>query len=916
MALSRSERYLACALLDGTLRLWDRSTKRAVGVLHELAAPVTGLAFGPSEWCVVAVSPAGAPVLWETRTGHFSFLRDERVKGASVAAFNLRDGSLAIGGQDGEVSLWDVRTLACLAVLPAHRGRVSAIAFHPIVSQLATSGADGIVRVWDLRTGGLLRAFQEHRAEVVELSFGPGGRRLVSRDHEHKVKVWSSSQTESMATIAKHGAPLCTVDIGLAGDSITTGGDDDAIKVWDVRTGELLKQLHFEGRWDRTLLTRFRRDGTLVACGVADGQLVVFDPDMTWNSACESRHSMVRRTVSYREMEALGITETPAGDFVLVARDGDRLGLFDFESAVAVAKPRLPSSYLPRLALSLAGGWIALYSGAGHEPFETTPRVDLMRLVNGTLTQRTFVLPVSFFETTGMAINTEGNLLAVSGEDRGAAGLHLWNMEGSQPVLQGSLKTRGGRLENLVFSPDGLSLAASVLRAGLIVWSVTSLTSVRLLKSCKDEVTAMVFSPCGTKLAVALRDSSVRVLALSREGEATVRSLQGHSAIVNALSFSPDGSLLASASHDRTIRLWEPVAGAYVDSVAGHDAAVLQLAFCRAGSSLVSIDADLRAVCSRVCKTPLVADRRGVPSDPDCVDKRVLAGSRTGGPFSCLAWSPEGGRLAITRGTGAVSVLDVALDVPVWKFDGHDGEVKGVSFSPGGAYLATVGADATLRVRPVFGRVGARTLACKGHSAGLSSVAFDPTGEWIATAGRDGSINVWDAAQGRLRHTLTGHQGWVQAVAYSPDGSRLVSASKDGTAKVWETSTGEVMWTLRGHEAGVDSVAISPDGRWLATAGSDELVLLWEARSGHLVRQMRGHVGGVDTVSFSPDGYRLASAGQDGLVRIWDAVSGELRRTMSGFDGSWLHCLAFSPDGRWLAAAGEAPCVSLWDVAP
>ena len=45
---------------------------------------------------------------------------------------------------------------------------------------------------------------------------------------------------------------------------------------------------------------------------------------------------------------------------------------------------------------------------------------------------------------------------------------------------------------------------------------------------------------------------------------------------------------------------------------------------------------------------------------------------------------------------------------------------------------------------------------------------------WSA-GGDDGTVRVWEAASGRLLHTLTGHTGWVRAVGWSPDGARLVS---------------------------------------------------------------------------------------------------------------------------------------------
>ena len=73
-------------------------------------------------------------------------------------------------------------------------------------------------------------------------------------------------------------------------------------------------------------------------------------------------------------------------------------------------------------------------------------------------------------------------------------------------------------------------------------------------------VTALAISADGTSVAASTMDpgnaSAPRPIQLWELGEGRVTTISGHDLYVSALSFSPDGSRLASGSDDRTVRIW------------------------------------------------------------------------------------------------------------------------------------------------------------------------------------------------------------------------------------------------------------------------------------------------------------------------------------------------------------------------
>src|SRR6185369_3283457 len=76
------------------------------------------------------------------------------------------------------------------------------------------------------------------------------------------------------------------------------------------------------------------------------------------------------------------------------------------------------------------------------------------------------------------------------------------------------------------------------------------------------------------------------------------------------------------------------------------------------------------------------------------------------------------------------------------------------------------------------------------HTGDIWGVSFSPDGRWIATAGADHSIRLTHAESIAEKRILRAHEGQVLAVVFSPDGSLLASACEDKTARLWDVATG------------------------------------------------------------------------------------------------------------------------------
>jgi WD40 repeat protein len=131
----------------------------------------------------------------------------------------------------------DAATLASVRTLGGHASPIGALAFAPDGATLATGGYDSLVRVWELARGRLVGELAGHERDVNAIAFVPHGRQLVTGAEDDSVRLWDLAR-EPVAVLEAANW-VSALAFSADGTTLATGGYDRVLRRYDAHTGRL-----------------------------------------------------------------------------------------------------------------------------------------------------------------------------------------------------------------------------------------------------------------------------------------------------------------------------------------------------------------------------------------------------------------------------------------------------------------------------------------------------------------------------------------------------------------------------------------------------------------------------------------------------------------------------------------------------
>ncbi|HET6573707.1 MAG TPA: WD40 repeat domain-containing protein, partial [Fimbriiglobus sp.] len=273
---------LAAVLEDGTAKVWDLKTGKAMATYTAPDGVFYSVAISPDGKSLVAVcGPKGKQSIppsagaflygWDPATGKERFRIPDW---ESTFITYSPDGSRLVGFAQNDVLVADPATGKLAHRLQGHGGwMIAGYAFSADGKRLVTGSVDHTAIIWDLVAGKPALDFDSPRGRVSVLAFSPDGKTLFTGcARDHTGGLWDAETGKRMHLLVADGkgTPRCAaftpdgrhVLVGY-GPEGTSNDKDWAARLWSVADGKLVRE--FGGHTDGVHQLVISPDGRQVA---------------------------------------------------------------------------------------------------------------------------------------------------------------------------------------------------------------------------------------------------------------------------------------------------------------------------------------------------------------------------------------------------------------------------------------------------------------------------------------------------------------------------------------------------------------------------------------------------------------------------------------------------------------------------
>ncbi len=857
----------ASAGVDGTVRLWTTPTAAVPTNGH--TAPLRALASNQNgEWFVTGSDDKTVRV-WASN-GQPQQQMGGHQQPVLAVAVRRDDAQIASADVEGTILLWNAVNGATEGSLLAHSGPVAALAYEHSNQALLSGSGDGTLKRWQLPLVPP-RVSNGHSQPVQTVALSSDASVFVSGSADQTVRVWTTANGQAVRTLDGQTGAVHSVAISADGTQAAAVGAAGQVLVWTLADGALKqKRVGLAGEiYDAAFLP----DGKRLATVDADQALRLWRlPEPPKELANDGAPYQVAAVSP--DGKRYAVAGQSGGKHAVIVRDRDSgqviATLTGHDAAItAIAFDRSGNRVISGSAdktsrvWKLDGGAAELFKHEGYPG--AVVGVALSDDATVAFTTGTENVIRQWSVADGAEVRSIAGHGAVvrelivrganlfSASDDGT--VRLWNTANGAAVRA---VTHGGNLRCIALSADGTKLVSGGTDKTAKLWTVANGAPIATLAGAVAEVTSVVFSTDGSRVAVGASDG-VRVWESDgRAGE----HLQTPATCPQGVVWSADGAALLACRTDGRIEQ--------------HGLAVTQvIPLLDAGTTRISVAPDGSA---------------------------LFAG---GSAKVVRVWSLADGR--------------VANPAPVRTLSGPAGTITGLAVSRDGKRLAAGSEDRNAFIWDLTNGAPAAIQKLE-HKSAVRSVSLSNDAARLATASDDGVTQLWDLVTGQLAERLPGPAQPARTVAISAYGKTVLSGGQYNSLRTFTPAVSGVFPASAPNAAAepvTQLVALAGDAGFAVLTKSGNQVLRWKA-DGTVLPPLAAPVPGLVSLRASDDGLRLLATtpqqpGQ-GQGFVWTVADGKLTATLAL--GGAVSDAAFNRDGSEVAVTDQQARVRVFAVEP
>lgn len=552
---------------------------------------------------VVTAHKSGLMKLWDRHTGkQLKMWRSGHKGPVARLAFDSHDTSIASGGSDGNVRVWDLSHHTCTSSLRGATGVFSVLKYHPDASKQLIFGAadDTKIRSWNFKTGKEHVVYSGHFSKITSLQFSQDGEHMVSSGRDRVLILWDLNESKALRTVPVYESieamimlpptfrvPNFKKKLETDGIYVACAGEKGIIKVWNVQmsrtmyeqTNSLVSPAKEEGGLAVTHLL-FNEARNLLSVVTVDHNIIIHELE-TFN--CMKQ--MVGFTDEVLDIIFLGISE----GHLVVATNSPDLKYYDLDSMnCQIVKGHTD------IVLALAG------FPTKPELFVSSGKDNSVRIWLQNSNNEIICLGVGVRHTASVGSvftsQTSNDFFTSVGQDNC---LKVWTVPKEIESANHKLKSSHTELAHQMdincvsVSPNDRMIATGSQDKTAKLWT-NDLSLLGVLKGHRRGVWCVRFSPVDQVVLTSSADASIKLWSIA--DLSCLKTFEGHESSVLKIEFLSKGQQIISSGADGLLKLWNIKTSECKMSSDIHDGKVWAMAVSKDESTIVTGGSDSKLI--------------------------------------------------------------------------------------------------------------------------------------------------------------------------------------------------------------------------------------------------------------------------------------------------------------------------------